>query len=206
MHARVAAFENRDMSHVDDLVKIVRERGMGELPIPGALAMLMLVDRSGGTAVGVSLFESEEEIPAAEPAFERLAEEVPEALRGRRVSLDVYEVAIHEVAGDAAAARLSTLTGTPEALDETIRNAEQSILPEVRELDGWRGAIALVDRQTGTTKLITLWESEAALRTSEEAANNLRRRSAEHAGGAIAGVERYEVPLMFDRAPRLVAH
>ena len=189
MHARVAAFENRDMSHVDDLVKIVRERAMGESPIPGALAMLMLVDRSGGTAVSVSLFESEEEILAAEPAFERLADEVPEALRGRRVSLDAFEVAIHEVAGDATAARLSILTGLPEALDETIRNAEQSILPEVRELDGWKGAIALVDRQTGTTKLITLWESEEALRASEEAANDLRRRSAEHAGGAIASVE-----------------
>src|SRR5436309_81063 len=105
MHARVAAFENPDMSRTDDLIKIVRDRGAAEeQPIPGALAMLMLVDRSAGTALGVSLFENEQAIAAAEPAFDRLAAEIPEELRGRRVSVEIYEVAIHEAAENAHAA------------------------------------------------------------------------------------------------------
>lgn len=205
MHARVAAFENRDMSRVDDLIEIVRERGSAGEPVPGALAMLMLIDRSAGTALGVSLFENEEAIGAAEPAFERMGDEIPEELRGRRVSVDTFEVVIHEVSEGAAAARVSTLAGAADALDELIRNAEENILPEARELEGWKGVIALVDRRTGTSKLITLWESQDALRASERAADELRRRSAEHAGETIVGVERYEVPLLFDRAPKLVA-
>jgi len=205
MHARVAAFENRDMSRVDDLIQIVRDRSAGELP-SGALGMLMLLDRSAGTALGVSLFESEEAIRQAEPAFDRLGDEIPEELRGKRVSVDYFEVAIHEVSEDAKAARVSTLSGPANAIDESIRNAEENILPQGRELDGWKGIIALVDRQTGTQKLFTLWEDEAALKASELAADSLRRRSAEAAGAAIVSVERYEMPLIRDRAPRLVAH
>jgi hypothetical protein len=207
MHARVAAFENPDTSRIDDLLKVVRDRsGTEEQPIPGAMAMLMLVDRSAGTALGVSLFDNEQAIAAAEPAFDQLGDEIPEELRGRRISVDTYEVAIHEVREDAKAARVSSVMASPDTLDELIRNAEDSILPEARELEGWRGVIALVDRQTGASKLITLWESQEALQASESAGEDLRRRSAQHVGGSISGVERYDVPMMFDRAPKLVAH
>jgi hypothetical protein len=207
MHARVAAFENPDTSRIDDVISAVRDRrGAGEDMIPGALAMIMMVDRSAGKALGVSIFESEEAMRAAEPAFERLGDEIPEELRGRRTSVDRYEVAVHEVGDDATAARLSTLGGSPGVVDELVRYAEETILPEARELDGWRGVIALVDRRSGECKLITLWESQQALQASEEAANDLRRRSAEHVGDTIVGVQRFEVPMMYDRAPKLVAH
>jgi hypothetical protein len=206
MHARIAAFENREMSRVDDLVQILRERAGDEEPVPGALAMYMLIDRSAGTALGVSLFENEATIKAVEPEFERLGDEIPEELRGRRVSVDVFEVALHEVAEGAKAARVSNFTTPTDAVDEMFRNAEENILPEAREIDGWKGAIGLVDRRTGASKLITLWESTEALQASERIADELRERSAQHAGGSIDRIERFEVPLMFDRAPKLVAH
>jgi hypothetical protein len=40
---------------------------------------------------------------------------------------------------------------------------------------------------------VTFWESEEALRASEEAADKLREDSAEAMSDTIAGVERYEV-------------
>jgi hypothetical protein len=55
--------------------------------------------------------------------------------------------------------------------------------------------IALGDRQRGKTLGITFWESEEAMRTSEEAANQPRQETAEAGGQTIAGVERYEVGL-----------
>jgi hypothetical protein len=42
---------------------------------------------------------------------------------------------------------------------------------------------------------ITFWESEEAMRASEEEADRLREESAEVGGDRIAGVERYEVGL-----------
>jgi len=60
-------------------------------------------------------------------------------------------------------------------------------------MDGFKGMIALGDRQSGKMLGITFWESEEAMRASEEEANRLREESAEASEETIAGVERYEV-------------
>ncbi|TML52175.1 MAG: hypothetical protein E6G15_11365 [Actinobacteria bacterium] len=95
----------------------------------------------------------------------------------------------------ARAARVSVLEGSPESLDEGTRYAQDQILPQVRQVSGFKGVVSLVDRERGRTKLITLWESDEALRASEEQANQLRQRAAEGAASRVVGVERYEVAL-----------
>ncbi len=90
-------------------------------------------------------------------------------------------------------ARVSTYEGSPELIDEAIRYAREQILPRAQQLEGYKGAYLLVDRQSGKSVSVTLWESEQAMRASEEAANQLRSESAEASGGAVVSVERYEV-------------
>ena len=204
MHARIAAFENRNMSRVDELVELVRDRQSAGPEMPDALGMYMLVDRVGGKALGLSLFASEDAIGAAEPVFERMGDDISEEIRGKRVSVETYEVAIHEVAEGAAAARVTTFAGDPARIDEGLRAAVQDVLPDARAIDGWMGIVMLVDRRTGAERTITLWQDRAALDASEVAADELRARAAEDAGQRIVSVERYEIPLAFDRAPRLV--
>ena len=204
MHARVAAFENRDTSRTDELVQLVRDRQSAGTEMPDALGMYVLIDRAAGTMLGMSLFESEDAIRAAEPVFERMGNEIPEELRGKRLSVDTYEVALHEVADGVTAARISTFAGDPAKIDEGLRHAVQDVLPDARAIDGWKGIVMLVDRTTGAEKTITLWESQAALEASEAAAEELRARAAEDSGQRIVSVERFEVPISFDRAPRLV--
>ena len=92
-------------------------------------------------------------------------------------------------------ARVSTLEGPPELMDESLRLAREVVLPQGRLMEGFKGMIALGDRQSGKTLGITFWESEEAMRASEEAANQLRQESAEASEDEIAGVERYEVGL-----------
>ena len=92
-------------------------------------------------------------------------------------------------------ARVSTYQGPPELIDEGIRIAEEQILPQARQLDGFKGVYALVDRQSGKQLTITLWESEEAMRASEQAANRLRSEDAEAAGATVLSVERFEVVL-----------
>lgn len=203
MHARIAAFENRDMSRVDELVQLVRDRQSSGAEIPDALAMYMLVDRTAGKSLGISLFESADAIRAAEPVFERMGDEIPVEIRGRRIAVETFEVPIHEVMEGAGAARVSILMGDPAKIDEGIRTARDEVLPALRGIDGWKGAILVADRETGDVRAITLWESLDALAASEMEADDLRRRTAEAAGETISGVERYEVALSFDRAPTL---
>ena len=192
MYARVAAFENRDMTGADELIAKVRERSD---PIPGAQGLLMLIDRAKGTALGITLFGTEQAIRDAEPAFEEMAATIPAEQRGRRVSVNTYEVLLLEGGTGAKAARVSTLEGAPEQIDEGTRRAIEDVLPRVRELDGFAGVISLGDRGTGTTKLVTLWTSADALTASTEAANALRREAAESADGTIASVEQFEVAI-----------
>ena len=66
-------------------------------------------------------------------------------------------------------------------------------------MQGWKGVLSLssADRSTGLT--LTFWESEEALRDSEEIANRLRGEAAAAGGDTVTGVERYEV--VFDEAP-----
>ncbi len=66
----------------------------------------------------------------------------------------------------------------------------------VFEIDGNRGAILLMDRQTGKTMTITWWESEEAMRASEERANQVRRDTAQSTSANIGNIERFEVASM----------
>lgn len=90
-------------------------------------------------------------------------------------------------------ARVSTYTGTSDELDEAIRQVRENTLPKLMQLDGYKGAYFLVDRQNGKSLSVTLWESEEAMSTSEEAANSLRSEVADALGTQMVGVERYEV-------------
>lgn len=69
------------------------------------------------------------------------------------------------------------------------------VLATMQAMGGFRGVISLVDRATGDSLTITLWESEDAMRASEAQADRMRRELAAAAGEEIRGVERYEVAL-----------
>lgn len=92
-------------------------------------------------------------------------------------------------------ARVSTYQGPPDGIDDAVEYAREKIVPQLHRTDGFRGLYALADRATGKTMSITLWDSQEALQTSEEAADRMRRDSTDAARGQIADVERFEVTM-----------
>ncbi len=90
-------------------------------------------------------------------------------------------------------ARVTLGEALPERLDEMTREIREHVLPALKMQDGFTGILVLADRKSGKVRAVTLWESEQAMNTTEEAAYWLRVFSAEAAGGEVAGVERYEV-------------
>jgi hypothetical protein len=206
MHARVAAFENPrfdDPSLVDDLSKRARDSApKWQEALGSALGHLYLVDRDNKRSLGITFFPGESDIREAAPVFERMGDEIPEEQRGKRKSVDNYEVSINEGGEKAKAARVSRLEGDPKMIDEATRRSLEEILPRARKLSGFAGAIAMVDRHKGRTLLVTLWDSAEKMRSSEEQANKLRQESAEVGRGRVVGVERYEV--MYAKLPAAV--
>jgi len=92
-------------------------------------------------------------------------------------------------------ARLTRITADPARIDEIAPIVRDQVLPAAQQMAGFRGMYAMVDRQSGTSLSFTLWESEAAMQASEEAANRLRSDASTRGGASIAAVERYEVIL-----------
>ena len=93
-------------------------------------------------------------------------------------------------------ARLTRFEGAPQRIDDATRQTEDVWLPQLREIDGFRGATTLADRSTGTIVAITYWQSEDAMRASEEKVTAVRKDAADTvAVRSQPIVERYEVVL-----------
>jgi hypothetical protein len=91
-------------------------------------------------------------------------------------------------------ARVTMITGgSPDQAEQGIAAFRDNALPGVKQL-GARGGMLLIDRQSGEGMAITLWDDEAAMRTSEERANELRSAAVQALGSTEEPrVERYEV-------------
>ncbi len=92
-------------------------------------------------------------------------------------------------------ARVSTYEGSPDHTAEGLRVAREQVLPAAKLMDGFKGIYLLYDRESGKSLSLTLWETEADMHVSEEAANRVRAQSAEASGEKVINVERYEVTL-----------
>ena len=57
-------------------------------------------------------------------------------------------------------ARMSTLEGSPDQVDEGLRHVREQVPPFRQQQDGFKGFIALADRQSGEVIGVSLWESE----------------------------------------------
>ena len=195
MWVRVATFEGGD---TEKLQKLSEQRmSSGEMAPPeGMNHVLLLADPDKNRRLFVTFFDSRDEIAAAESEFEKMGDELSEDIRGRRTGVEYQEVVIFD--GDidrAKAARVSSLEGSPEAIDEGLDKTRDDTLPKVRQLDGNVGAIGLADRNTGRVTMITLWDSAESLRASEQQADQLREQTAEMGGQRIASVDRYDVAM-----------
>jgi heme-degrading monooxygenase HmoA len=72
-------------------------------------------------------------------------------------------------------ARVTRTEGaSPQALEERVRVARERVLPKARELDGFKGVVALGDGESGAGLLIVFWEDEQSLKASAEQAGKLR--------------------------------
>ena len=93
MWARVAAFEGGDVERLRE----INERRMQEQGIPEPVkGVLILIAPDGSRQQLITTFESRDAMEQAEAMFEQMGDEIPEEVRGRRTSVDYYEVAYQQ--------------------------------------------------------------------------------------------------------------
>jgi heme-degrading monooxygenase HmoA len=89
--------------------------------------------------------------------------------------------------------RVTTIQGAPDKMDDAERHIQEQTLPQLQNMEGFQGFVALGDRQSGKVLGLAFWESEEALRATEGAVSSVRSGAAGAAGGIVASVEEYEV-------------
>ena len=89
--------------------------------------------------------------------------------------------------------RVTTLEVPPDRMDEAKRHLQERVLPQLRQMEGFEGFVALGSSQSGKLQGVAFWESEEALRATDEAVVPVREGVAKATGGTVVSVEEYEV-------------
>ena len=98
-------------------------------------------------------------------------------------------------------ARLTRYEGaSPDAIEDALETKKKVLPTEYGQAEGMKGTMFLVDRETGTILVMSLWESAEALKASETEAARLRDEVT--SAGETASVARYEVAIFaFEQTP-----
>ncbi len=93
MQARISTVEG-DGGKIDDALKIINEKILPSLKgLDGFMAVNFLADRSAGKLVAVGFWASEAALEGSADAVESFRTEVADAMGGKVVSVESYELA-----------------------------------------------------------------------------------------------------------------
>jgi len=92
-------------------------------------------------------------------------------------------------------ARSTTIQALSSSIDAGIEHVRDTVMPALEGIDGCVGLSLLVDRSSGRCIATSSWESDEAMRASEESIRPMRDQAAELFGGS-AQVEEWEIAAM----------
>lgn len=92
-------------------------------------------------------------------------------------------------------ARSTTFHGMPGNIDAGIAFVKNEAAPMLDRIEGCRGLSLLVDRETGQCIATSSWESEEAMRSSDQQLHTIRERGRDILGGSLQ-IDLWEVAVM----------
>lgn len=91
-------------------------------------------------------------------------------------------------------ARVTISQSPPERFDEVIAYVQNTLVPQLKQIPGVTASYVLADRQSGKGMVVTVYESEDALRAADQRAQQMRGQAMQtFSGMALQSVETYEV-------------
>jgi hypothetical protein len=94
-------------------------------------------------------------------------------------------------------ARLISFSGAdPERRENAIQTIRGTVIPMLRQYDGFAGYIALYDAQNRRARAVLLWESEDAAEEAEKTLAERREKLAASVGLTVESADLYEVPVL----------
>jgi hypothetical protein len=96
---------------------------------------------------------------------------------------------------DAVYARSTTIMAMPESIDAGIAEVRDNVMPRLQQMDGCIGLSMLVDRESGRCIATSAWQTEDAMRNSDEELAPIRERIGELLGGSPR-VDEWEIAVL----------
>jgi hypothetical protein len=96
-------------------------------------------------------------------------------------------------------ASLTTVRGGDANVTETARLAAESMVEWLRQFDGYKGLLVFADPESGSARIMTLWDTREAADRSARGRTQVRESMVEAVGVDLESVELYELVLE-DRA------
>lgn len=199
MFARSTTFHGRP-ENVDAGIRYVEnEAGPMLEKIDGCRGLSFIVDRAAGQCIATSSWDDEDAMLASGEQLHTIRERGRDILGGS-MQIDTWEIAVMHRTHHGECCRVSWLEGDLEAMTSVFRMA---ILPELEETAGFCSASLLVNRTSGIGCATTCWESRTAMGASRKAADQMRNRAADDAGGSILDVREYELAYAHLHVPEM---
>ena len=88
---------------------------------------------------------------------------------------------------------MTTTQGTAEDMVALAAMAGETMVEWLRDLEGFEGLVMLSNDETGTTRVISFWESKEVAERSRVARLNLRDRITSTVGVDVQETEAYDV-------------
>jgi len=196
-----------DAAAVDDGIAMVREDVMPALQeMEGWVGLSMLVDRTYGTAIVTSAWDSERALVRSRDRVAALRDRAAEQLGGA-AEVEEWEIALlhrERMSGAGACSRVTWLKVHRYDIDHQVDVFRTRLLPQLEVLPGFCSASLLVNRETGRATSTVTYESRGALERSRPEARRLREEATRIVGAEIHDVAELELALAHLRVPERV--
>ena len=151
---------------------------------PGYRGLISLFDWATGKYLVISLWGTEADRQAGE--MRGHVQEQLDAVMAGPTTGETFTVALREATpGSAAVARVLTARAKLATLGECVGIVGEAIQSVSRKQHGFRAALALLDRSTGSDYSISLWETEADRQAGEQ--NGYVREQLARVGAFLEG-------------------
>ena len=93
-------------------------------------------------------------------------------------------------------ARSTTISAMPGSIDAGVAQLRDEVLPMLMAMDGCIGLSMLTDRDSGRCIATSAWQSEEAMRATDEELRPIRDRIAATMGGGSPDVQEWEIAVL----------
>lgn len=196
-----------DAEAIDEGIAMVQDEVMPALQdIEGWIGLSMLVDRTYGTCIVTSAWDSERTMIRSREAVAPLRDRAADVLGGA-AEVEEWEIAMlhrESVTGAGACARVTWLKVRRHEIDHQVDVFRATLLPQLEVIPGFCSASLLVNRDTGRATSTVTYDSRESLERSRGDARRLREEATRTIEAEIHDVAELELALAHLRVPERV--